>query len=963
MTSTSDPSESTVVENLRPKTVPDQLLALGTVCQVSDIQVRLQITGGIVCLVDRYNINSPYTEALKQYEADYRLGKQPLIEPPRLSELFTKGEQYVCKIIDRQTRKGYAEAQDIIATLMPELIQEDTIPSALLAIPYVPLQGAISSKQDHGFCVDIGFKNITGFLAFDECEDHESFLVGQVIRCCTNEVLDTDTARVVQLTMKKTKESKFSEDKCQHHSLTPKLISPGSSGYLTVMKVQKDGLIVNFLDEFAGFVGLNHLENDWQDPRKSYKISDRKKCTVLYYNAATNTFSLSLKKQKIVDKTIAEMIEEHHVGQILKNVQVAFLNGLRSVHLKVKNFKGVANVKDALDQDVATMTKDELHLALDEAFPDGSKHKARVKSINYADLMLVLSLRQDFLELSCVSVDELEPSDFLEVQIKKYVKDGIVVCFGLNLRAIILNHHLKDYISSKSYKRYPIGMELKCRVLKIDPDKSPTRVYLTNKDQLMDPEMTIVDAYDKTFRGETVSAIVVKLKTNGIIVELFNNVKGFIPQRFCSNTRVRCISDLFEVGQVVTCTVYRVESHRQSMALSIIPYEKIVEMKKEQKKAKEEKKKLKERNKVDRRIDQATETNGGKTAALKKQPKSTVATPVTSSKQISKNGQQQENITYQDVSSLTSHQKGNKRKSREEEEEEEEDEDEEEGDSEEDAVEQQIKLEEQELEQQNKKQKSRLQRSQEAKEREEMIRETERKLLDPNRPAQSIGDFERLVLKSPNSADVWIKYSKFFLDNVETEKARIVCRRALKTINFRMEKEKLKLWLHLIFIEAKYGGLEKLYEIIEEAAQTNDKFLLYQRASKVLITCGELDEADKMYDHLIRKLGGKKIPDIWIEYVTFLMENKKDITRAREIYDQVVKQFDQQKQHQDCIHFRSRYAHLEFKLGDAERGKTLFENLISEYPKRKDLVSVYEGAKKKYCKEELESETMTLESV
>ena len=74
------------------------------------------------------------------------------------------------------------------------------------------------------------------------------------------------------------------------------------------------------------------------------------------------------------------MIEEHHVGQILKNVQVAFLNGLRSVHLKVKNFKGVANVKDALDQDVDTMTKDELHLALDEAFPDGSKHKARVTS-------------------------------------------------------------------------------------------------------------------------------------------------------------------------------------------------------------------------------------------------------------------------------------------------------------------------------------------------------------------------------------------------------------------------------------------------------------------------------------------------------------------------------------------------------------------------------------------------------
>lgn len=32
---------------------------------------------------------------------------------------------------------------------------------------------------------------------------------------------------------------------------------------------------------------------------------------------------------------------------------------------------------------------------------------------------------------------------------------------------------------------------------------------------------------------------------------------------------------------------------------------------------------------------------------------------------------------------------------------------------------------------------------------------------------------------------------------------------------------------------------------------------------------------------------------------------------------------------------------LEFKLGDAERGRTVFENILSNYPKRVDIWSIY----------------------
>lgn len=36
-----------------------------------------------------------------------------------------------------------------------------------------------------------------------------------------------------------------------------------------------------------------------------------------------------------------------------------------------------------------------------------------------------------------------------------------------------------------------------------------------------------------------------------------------------------------------------------------------------------------------------------------------------------------------------------------------------------------------------------------------------------------------------------------------------------------------------------------------------------------------------------------------------------------------------------------RFAQLEYRLGDAERGRTIFEGVVDSYPKRLDLWNVY----------------------
>ena len=61
----------------------------------------------------------------------------------------------------------------------------------------------------------------------------------------------------------------------------------------------------------------------------------------------------------------------------------------------------------------------------------------------------------------------------------------------------------------------------------------------------------------------------------------------------------------------------------------------------------------------------------------------------------------------------------------------------------------------------------------------------ERLLLDTDRAPEAADDFDRLVLQSPNSSIVWMRYMAFFLETAEVEKAKAVAERALRTISFR----------------------------------------------------------------------------------------------------------------------------------------------------------------------------------
>ncbi|MXQ89190.1 hypothetical protein E5288_WYG015052 [Bos mutus] len=207
-------------------------------------------------------------------------------------------------------------------------------------------------------------------------------------------------------------------------------------------------------------------------------------------------------------------------------------------------------------------------------------------------------------------------------------------------------------------------------------------------------------------------------------------------------------------------------------------------------------------------------------------------------------------------------------------------------------------------------------------------------LMDPGRQPESAEDFDRLVLSSPSSSLLWLQYMAFHLQATEIEKARAVAERALKTISFREEQEKLNVWVALLNLENMYGSQESLTKVFERAVQYNEPLKVFLHLADIYTKSEKFQEAGELYNRMLKRFRQEKA--VWVKYGAFLLRRGKAEASHRVM--QRALECLPKKEHVDVI---AKFAQLEFQLGDAERARAIFESTLSIYPKRTDVWSVY----------------------
>ncbi|CAI4048739.1 Rrp5p SKDI_13G3590 [Saccharomyces kudriavzevii IFO 1802] len=210
------------------------------------------------------------------------------------------------------------------------------------------------------------------------------------------------------------------------------------------------------------------------------------------------------------------------------------------------------------------------------------------------------------------------------------------------------------------------------------------------------------------------------------------------------------------------------------------------------------------------------------------------------------------------------------------------------------------------------------------------------KTIDINtRAPESVADFERLIIGNPNSSVIWMNYMAFQLQLSEIEKARELAGRALKTINFREEAEKLNIWIAMLNLENTFGTEETLEDVFMKACQYMDSYTIHTKLLGIYEMSGKFNKAANLFNATAKKFGSEKVT-IWVSWGDFLITHNEE-QEARTILGNALRALPK-RSHIEVVR---KFAQLEFAKGDPERGRSLFEGLVADAPKRIDLWNVY----------------------
>jgi rRNA biogenesis protein RRP5 len=175
---------------------------------------------------------------------------------------------------------------------------------------------------------------------------------------------------------------------------------------------------------------------------------------------------------------------------------------------------------------------------------------------------------------------------------------------------------------------------------------------------------------------------------------------------------------------------------------------------------------------------------------------------------------------------------------------------------------------------------------------------------------ESTADFERIILGSPNSSFLWIQYMSFQLQLSEIEKAREIGRRALQTINFREEQEKLNVWIALLNLENAYGTEQTLEAVFKEAASHNDSKTVHLKLATILDQATKLQvrmfvswisrkyltlclqEAEELYNKIVKKFGSSS--KVWTNFGEYYL-NHGNLEEARKLLPRSLQSLEKRK--------------------------------------------------------------------
>lgn len=546
------------------------------------------------------------------------------------------------------------------------------------------------------------------------------------------------------------------------------------------------------------------------------------------------------------------------------------------------NITAVSMVTDALD---------DYTLNLHDVFHVGEFHTATVVS---TERKIYVSLRSKNAKDRLInSIEDLKRGDIVRGYINKITNAGLFVDLGRSVYALVRVSDISDSFINDWKSRFEVHQSVKGRIIEAG---SEGRILMSLKDSVVNGKLSNLKTFADLSVGEIFEGTIKKVEEYGVFVTLdgTDGISGLCHRSQITDTPIKNAEDIFNVGERVKVKILELNPEKKQMSLGMkASYFKDdnsdqdedgdVEMKEEDAAVESEDENM-DIDDADNKNEEENDESDGESEEETKPASTGLSAGLSTG--------------FDWTASILEQAK------------------EDESSDEEEEFDNEV----------NKKSKKKPTKSIDV--------EDKTGDLDTRAP-QSISDFERLLVGNPDSSILWIQYMSFQLQLSEIEKAREIGERALKTINFREEQQKMNIWIALLNLENTFGDDETLEALFKRSCQYMDAFTMHQKLVAIYIASEKFDKADSLFKVMCKKFGSKN-PSAWVSYGSFLLD-KQDNEEAHKVLAKAL-QILPKRDHVDVVR---KFAQLEFQKGDPEQGRSLFEGLLSDVPKRIDLWNVY----------------------
>ncbi|HPS70089.1 MAG TPA: S1 RNA-binding domain-containing protein [Candidatus Cryosericum sp.] len=349
-------------------------------------------------------------------------------------------------------------------------------------------------------------------------------------------------------------EAALPPDQSPKAGYAPRLLRRGDVIDVSVVKLERDGVMVNAGGKGDYYIPLNRLttRTDVSVDQIAH-VGETMKVSVIKEEDEQGTAVLS--KLKADQEEIWGDVEKYFEEQTIVTAKVTkAIKGGLLVDIGVPCFLPQSQVASDYRNNIASLVGQEIPVKITEF----DKKLRRIIASHRAAMQVIRQKqKKEFFS-------QIKAGDIYEGTVNGIAEFGAFVDIGYGVEGLV-------HLSELTYgRRRPVEEivqkkdKVKVKVLKVDPETG--KVSLSIKQTKPHPWETIEEDYPV---GRIVEGTVIRILTFGAIVELSEGVTGLLHISQISNDKIRKVEDVLKVGDVIKVRVLEVLKEERKVKLSM----------------------------------------------------------------------------------------------------------------------------------------------------------------------------------------------------------------------------------------------------------------------------------------------------------------------------------------------------------------------------------------------------------